>query len=95
MFSDRNVHFYFGYFIFSCNKNSFRQEQSYSKGAFDGVEPNFKVDGATESSGNIPKLNLIHGNRNNTPKMHFLSEKMPPVRKAQVGPSIRRCLIRK
>lgn len=50
---------------------------------------------ATESSGHILKFNLIQGNRSNTPKIHFLSEKVPPVRKAQVGPSILTCLMKK
>lgn len=89
---------YFGYFSFSYD-NTFRQGQSYSAVVMFGVvELQFQgslTDAAKESSGHISKSNLIQGNKNNTPKIHFLSEKVPPVRKAQVGPSILRCLMKK
>lgn len=84
MILNRNFNFsYLGYFSFSYNTTSFRQGQFYSAVVMFGVvEPQFQrslVDASTESSGHIPKLNLIQGNKNNTPKIHFLSEKVPPL----------------
>lgn len=68
----------------------FSQGQFYSAVVTSGaVEPQFKVVSWMPQQNllDIPKLNLIQGNRNDTPKTHFLSEKLPPVRKVQVGSS--------